>query len=78
MLEFAELARYVFLPHVAGNLPCALLVPVDTFKRFLFRLAIEPTAAWLCQVWSAHTEACKSLLSVCLVLALRSVSHYEK
>ena len=78
VLEFAELVHYVFLPHVARNLPCALLVPDDTFKRFLFRLAIGSTAAWLCQVSSARTEACKSLLSICLVLVLLSTSHFEK
>ena len=40
VIEFAEIAHCVFLPHVAENLPCVLLVLDDTFKHFLFRLAV--------------------------------------
>jgi hypothetical protein len=78
MLEFAELVHFVFLLHVARNLPYALLVPNDIFKRFLFHLVIGSKVTWLCQVSSARNEVCKSLLSAYLVLALQSVLHYEK
>jgi len=78
MLKFTELAHFVFLPHVAKNLPYALLVPDDIFKHFLFRLIIGLRVTWLCQVSNVRNEVYKSLLLVCLVLALQSVLHYEK